>query len=188
MHIFYEPKPRVLAHTTLSAAIPSFSPNIQQILLTAVILDGMIVEESLRVSPGESEANTPPVPGDIPYQKLFPTTGCGFGAAVSNSLLVSRVLHDWPDRDYVKILEDLIPVIAKGNTKLFIIDRVLPEKPREMFLHQEALMQSLGLLMCKERSLGEWKTLFKDADGRLKIERVDMLVNSDLGMLEVVME
>ncbi|EXJ61289.1 uncharacterized protein A1O5_11846 [Cladophialophora psammophila CBS 110553] len=105
-------------------------------------------------------------------------TAYGFGPAVTNSLLVSRVQHDLPDRDCMKILKALILVLDNGKSKLFIVDQVLPDKPGEIFLYQEALMRSLALLMYnmvggKERSLGEWETLFKEADGRWRIERVD---------------
>ncbi|KIW30649.1 uncharacterized protein PV07_06377 [Cladophialophora immunda] len=297
LHMFYEPKPGYVAHTALSAAIPSFSPYIQLTLSLPVMLGGMKVGDSLRVDSGESEASRPEIPVHLAfpqhkdywhtiqqepdgmakfsaamrvvgqaivgpkytqYTQGFDWAGLGEAvvvdmgggnghisvpiarahpnleiivqdletnaepakAAIPDELrgrvtfqaqdffqpqpaglvrspptvyLLSRVLHDWPDGDCVRILQNLVPVMAKGKTKLFVVDRVLPDKPGEIPVHQEALMRSLDLLMYnlvggKERSLQEWKALFKEADARLKIARVEIPLNSDLGMLEVELE
>ncbi|KIX93306.1 uncharacterized protein Z520_10949 [Fonsecaea multimorphosa CBS 102226] len=164
--------------------------------------------QNLEIIIQDLETNAAPAKAAIPTelqdrvtfqaQDFFQPQPSGLVQSPPKAYLLSRVLHDWPDSDCVKILKNLVPVLerggkGKGKTKLFIVDRVLPDRPGEIPLHQEALMRSLDLLMYnivggKERSLEEWKALFEQADQRLKISKVEIPVNSDLAMLEVELE
>ena len=106
--------------------------------------------------------------------------------------LLSRVLHDWHDADCIRILQHLLPATEKG-TKLFIVDRILPDHSGDIFLYQEALIRSMDLFIYtmtrgKERTLKEWDALFKCADSRLNIDRIEIPVGSDLGMIELSMQ
>ncbi|KAM7214387.1 O-methyltransferase domain containing protein [Rhypophila decipiens] len=105
--------------------------------------------------------------------------------------LVSRVLHDWSDEDSVQILQNLIPAMKGLRTKLLVVDRVLPDRPGDMPLHQEAQMRAMDLNMflmfgnAGERSREQWVSLFRTADERLEITSVYTPPGSELSVVQV---
>ncbi|KAM7189209.1 O-methyltransferase domain containing protein [Rhypophila sp. PSN 637] len=105
--------------------------------------------------------------------------------------LVSRVLHDWSDEDSFKILENHIPAMKGLGTKLLVVDRVLPDRPGDIPLHQEAQMRAMALNMflmfgnAGERSRGQWVSRFSTADERLEITIVYTPPGSELSVVQV---
>ncbi|KAK3319407.1 S-adenosyl-L-methionine-dependent methyltransferase [Apodospora peruviana] len=87
---------------------------------------------------------------------------------------LSRVLHDWSDEDAGRIVRQLVPGMRRG-AKLFVVERLLPDRPGEIALHKEAMVRGLDLLMFTffgeacERSYGQWEKLFRSVDKGLKI-------------------
>ncbi|KAL1854924.1 hypothetical protein Daus18300_011244 [Diaporthe australafricana] len=53
--------------------------------------------------------------------------------AAPKAYMLSRVLHDWQDDDCVKILGPLLPAMETHSTKLFVCERVLPDRDDEVF-------------------------------------------------------
>ncbi|KAK3349706.1 O-methyltransferase-domain-containing protein [Lasiosphaeria hispida] len=104
--------------------------------------------------------------------------------------MLSRVLHDWTDEDCVRILAPLLPGLRQG-VRLLVVERVLPDRPGEVSLRQEAVLRTLDLLMFTffgggcERSRGQWELLFAKADGDLKVKSIGVLPESELSILEV---
>ncbi|KAI1370510.1 O-methyltransferase-domain-containing protein [Hypoxylon crocopeplum] len=107
--------------------------------------------------------------------------------------LLSRILHDWQDEDCLKILRNLIPAMAEHGTKLFVMERVVPDHIGDVPNHVEQLIRTQDLLMFTlfgggERSLREWKTLFSRADARLRIAAIRYSLLSPFSCMEVVLE
>ncbi|KAK7751099.1 hypothetical protein SLS62_006928 [Diatrype stigma] len=124
--------------------------------------------------------------------------------------ILSRVLHDWRDGDCVRILRGLIPAMEKkeeqgggsggGGAKLFVYERVLPDRAAaatgkgdaSIPNYMEQLMRTQDLLMFTlfgggERSLADWRALFKAADERLEIAAVRHSPLSPFVSMEVVL-
>jgi len=111
--------------------------------------------------------------------------------------LLSRILHDWPDAECLLILWHLVTIMKASPTKavkILLMERVLPNHPGEIPLHEEAQIRALDLLMFTtfgaacERSRGEWQALLKRADERLVLQKVTRLEGSELSILEVGLE
>ncbi|KAI7783826.1 hypothetical protein LA080_011299 [Diaporthe eres] len=97
--------------------------------------------------------------------------------------LLSRVLHDWQDDDCIKILRNLLPAMETHGTKLLVCERMLPDRPGEIYNHIEQLLRTRDMIMFTlygggERSLRDWVELFRKADARLKLESVKQPLNS----------
>ena len=112
-------------------------------------------------------------------------------ASAPAAYLLSRVLHDWPDADCLRILAHLLPAMRDHGARLFVVDRVLPDRPGEVPRQHEAQLRALDLLMLTlygagcERSRSQWEQLFRDADPALKVKRLEGLPGSELSVLEV---
>ncbi|GIZ49855.1 hypothetical protein CKM354_001287300 [Cercospora kikuchii] len=101
--------------------------------------------------------------------------------------LLRMILHDWPDNDCVKILEQLSSSMETGG-RIIIMDMVLP-RPGSIPLEQEAGLRQKDLVMkqnfnAKERELEEWESLMTRSG--LRIEAVKIPAGSQLSVLEVV--
>lgn len=85
------------------------------------------------------------------------------------------IFHNWSDKYCVKILQALIPALRPG-AKVIISEAVMPgpgSVPRSM----ETMIRGFDLVMssiqnARERELGDWKDLFKKADGRFKFKGI----------------
>ncbi|KAK3332383.1 O-methyltransferase-domain-containing protein [Cercophora scortea] len=104
--------------------------------------------------------------------------------------LLSRILHDWSDEDALRILANLVPAMRKCGTKLFVVERVLPDRCGDIPLYQETQLRALDLLMYTtfgggcERSAEEWERLLRRADEGLGIVGIRTRVGSELAMME----
>ncbi|ORY18123.1 cercosporin toxin biosynthesis protein [Clohesyomyces aquaticus] len=83
--------------------------------------------------------------------------------------LLRYVLHDWPDKYCIRVLQKLIPAMTKG-AKVVIQDHLLPE-PGTLPMLQEMQIRSMDAIMLslfnsRERELSDWKKLFQQADER----------------------
>lgn len=81
------------------------------------------------------------------------------------------ILHNNSDKYALKILRSLIPALKKG-AKVLINDHCLPE-PGQENLWDEKIIRTMDLVMltllnAQERSEGEFKELFGEADKRFK--------------------
>jgi 6-hydroxytryprostatin B O-methyltransferase len=110
---------------------------------------------------------------------------------VPKAYLLSRVLHDWPDEDCVRILTQLLPSLKRG-TKLFLVERVVPSRPGEVPLHQEAQHRVLDLMMYSilggcERSRDEWQRLLHMVDEKLGLREIQVMPGSELSAMVIDM-
>ncbi|KAF2261333.1 O-methyltransferase [Lojkania enalia] len=108
------------------------------------------------------------------------------------AFFLRHVFHNWNDDDAVTIARALVPALeaAAPETPLIISERVLPCLGDEVPLHEERAMRQMDMMMmvglgAKERTLAEWKALFRAADERLEVKKVHGQAAS--GILEVVL-
>lgn len=113
------------------------------------------------------------------------------------------ILHNWPDKYAVRILQSLIPALKVG-AKIIVYDEVLPPHgvlPEEMDLalafvisfplvpktdrRRQLDINMMTLQNAKLRSAEEWKQLFEQADSRFKFGGITIPPGSALGFVEV---
>ncbi|KAH7313595.1 S-adenosyl-L-methionine-dependent methyltransferase [Stachybotrys elegans] len=92
--------------------------------------------------------------------------------------MIKLILHDWPDAESIKILRGLIPALRPGSKVLFV-DYVgkqgnaaeLPRSIQQMGTATD--MRMMALFNAEERPVEAWKEIFRKADERFEIQRVD---------------
>lgn len=107
--------------------------------------------------------------------------------------MLSRILHDWPDEDCVKIIRPLLPEMEHYGTKLWLCERVLPDEQGQISRHMETQLRMGDLTMfrlygAKERTLHQWKNLVAKADLRLRVQSLKQLLDTQWSFFEVVLE
>ncbi|KAF2842144.1 S-adenosyl-L-methionine-dependent methyltransferase [Patellaria atrata CBS 101060] len=91
--------------------------------------------------------------------------------------LLRCILHDYPDKYAIKIVENLLPALKKKNgTRMVIYERIVP-LPGAVSVLQERLVRAQDIQMwscfnSKERELEEWKELVAKVDPGLKLTKV----------------
>ncbi|CAK8540732.1 unnamed protein product [Lathyrus sativus] len=88
----------------------------------------------------------------------------------ADAVLLKFILHDWTDKDCIKILKKCKEAITSDEKrgKVIIIEVVINEKKDENQITQLKLQMEIGLacLNGKERNEEEWKNLFVEAGFR----------------------
>lgn len=110
--------------------------------------------------------------------------------------MIKLILHDWPDRESVKILQALRPSLKTG-ARIVFIDYVgkqetvaskdaepLPRSIKQMGTATDIRMMSL--FNAEERPVDAWKAIFKEADERFDIVRVEANPLTFMVIMEVV--
>jgi hypothetical protein len=115
------------------------------------------------------------------------------GGRVPKVYTLFRVLQDWGDDDAVRILKPLVPAMEKFGTKIWIMNRILPDELETMPRHSERLLRNLDLVVFTlsgggERSASHLTRILKRADERLAIKKSCMPLNSLFSFIEVVLE
>lgn len=103
--------------------------------------------------------------------------------------LLRLILHEWPDEDAVKILQNIAPRMAP-NTRILINDSVVPP-PGTMSPLQEKYIRNSDMIMMSmfnalERTLEDWQCLIEKADPQLKMINVTTLDGGTLSLIEVM--
>lgn len=89
--------------------------------------------------------------------------------------LLRRILHDWPSDKTLEIFRNLVPSMPAGS-RLVVNDAVVPESNDEPYLAKvtrAADLQMMVALNARERTLGEWQAIAREATGgELEFESV----------------
>lgn len=101
--------------------------------------------------------------------------------------LLRMIIHDWPDKEAVKILGHLRTALRKPGARIVIMDTVLPQ-PGSIPLMQERQLRVRDLTMiqvfnAKEREIEDWHALAR-ATG-LRVARVEQPPGSAMGVLQL---
>ncbi|KAL1605439.1 hypothetical protein SLS60_004989 [Paraconiothyrium brasiliense] len=106
--------------------------------------------------------------------------------------LLKLILHDWPDAESIKILQQLRPVLKPGAKILFIDymgkqGEVDPNLPRSITQFGTSTdLRMMALFNARERSLEAWKGIVGKADERFEIVRVEANPLTYMVVMEVV--
>jgi hypothetical protein len=100
------------------------------------------------------------------------------------------ILHDWPTKYCVKILQALKPAL-KHKARIVLMEAMVPE-PGVLSPYQERSIVNYDLVMkmlfnARERSEDDWRRLIAEADedGRFKVIEVLRPIGSQLGFLVI---
>ncbi|KAF1733900.1 O-methyltransferase bik3 [Beauveria bassiana] len=108
--------------------------------------------------------------------------------------LIKLILHDWPDEECVKILRGLVPAMRPG-TRVFFLDFVgkqeselgQPPMPRSIQQMGTATdLRMMALFNAEERPAEAWRGIFKAADERFDIVRLEANPLSFFVVIEAV--
>lgn len=104
--------------------------------------------------------------------------------------LLRMILHDWPKKEAVKILQNILPAL-KDSSRIIIMDTVLPQ-PGSIPSAQERLLRARDMTMLEafnslERDLEDWKELLHSVDERLTLKNVVQPVGSVMSVLEITL-
>lgn len=106
--------------------------------------------------------------------------------------MLKWVLHDWPDAESVKILQALRPALKPG-ARIIFIDYVGKQEPSDEELPRSIQgfgtatdLRMMALFNAKERPVEAWKDIFKQADERFDVVRVEADPLSFMCVLEAV--
>ncbi|KAK4172414.1 6-hydroxytryprostatin B O-methyltransferase [Triangularia setosa] len=106
------------------------------------------------------------------------------------------ILHNWADKYCVAILRAHVPALRPG-ARLIIMDTCMPEPGEDslgtvpVWVERDLRAEDLNMATifnARERTLGEWKALFAQADAGFKLEGVTKPKGSALTIMEVVWE
>lgn len=105
---------------------------------------------------------------------------------------LKHILHDWADPISIKILQQLLPAMIPGKSRIIIMDGVVPEYGEVptaiMRLHTCMDLQMMMSLNAKERTEKDWKELVQSADQRLRVVACVVPFGSAHGVIEVVLD
>jgi hypothetical protein len=106
--------------------------------------------------------------------------------------MLKWILHDWPDVESLAILRALIPALKPGARVVFI-DYVGNHESSDVELPRSVQgfgtatdLRMMALFNAKERPVQAWKEIFKQADERFDVVRVDADPMSFMCVLEAV--
>ncbi|KAL8705272.1 MAG: hypothetical protein Q9201_001603 [Fulgogasparrea decipioides] len=96
------------------------------------------------------------------------------------------ILHDWPDKYCVKILQALIPAMKKG-AKVLINDVCVPQ-PGQLGIGADRALRLMDISMkafnnARERDPEVWKSLFEKADGRFRLVDINIPKESNMAII-----
>lgn len=98
------------------------------------------------------------------------------------AFFLRQVLHNYNDADSIRIIRALVPALEVSGehdrlTPVLVNDVILPERGDEATRFEEHLVRQTDVAMmvilgAKQRSRRDWERLFKEADPRFEIVRV----------------
>lgn len=173
------------------------SGHIEAILLPNIPSDINFIIQDLPSNEGPAKAliDQPLAHGRITFQAhdFFKPQPADFNFGQPAVYMLSRVLLDWQDEDCVRILRNLLPAMKSYGTKLWVCEGIVPDGIGQIPNYIEMQIRGLDLLMftlfgASERTVEQWKTLFRKADERLRVVNIKQPLNSFLSFFEVILD
>ncbi|KAL6694171.1 O-methyltransferase domain-containing protein [Trichoderma pleuroticola] len=141
----------------------------------------------------EAMASAPKLAGRISFQVHDFFTPQPVSAS---AYMLRNILHDWPDKYVVKILQQLVPALTPG-ARIALFDIImLPDHdekgqrpPLPVRKMQGAFdMEMLVLFNAKERTAEDWTAVVKMADDRFRVNAIKMIPGASVGLIDVVFD
>ncbi|KAL8982616.1 MAG: hypothetical protein Q9205_002924 [Flavoplaca limonia] len=112
----------------------------------------------------------------------------------ASAYLIRQCTHNWADHDVVRMFKAVVPGLegSDAGTPLLINDMILPEPGEDVegkggrMWEKERRQADMVMLMCfgaKQRTVGEFKALLREADERYVVRRIHE--KGALGLIEV---
>ncbi len=111
--------------------------------------------------------------------------------------LIKSVLHDWPDKYAVQIIQNLVPVLKPGSHVL-IFDIVVPPEytadgaPTIPLTARKTIaavdLQMLVAFNSRERMVEDWAAVLGQSDPKFALKGVHVIPGVPLGILDFVYE
>ncbi|KAL1863348.1 hypothetical protein Plec18170_000182 [Paecilomyces lecythidis] len=107
----------------------------------------------------------------------------------ADAYILRLICHDWPDEASSQILRQLVPAMRDG-ARILLIEAVMLEpncvsEPERRFYSTTALHMAVAY-NGKERTEAEWENIVRNADARLKLNRILTPRRSHCSVIEVV--
>lgn len=110
---------------------------------------------------------------------------------------LKMILHDWPNKDACSILRNLVPSLKYG-ARILLCENVVPPAldehgNRTMPVMAQRMLSAADLQMLTafnsmERTLDEWKALFREADENLEVRSVFTIPGAFQSIIELVLK
>ncbi|KAF2494859.1 O-methyltransferase [Lophium mytilinum] len=99
---------------------------------------------------------------------------------------IRRCLHDWSDRDCVRILKVIARAMEPGKSRLLIAEICLPEEKADM----EAVLYDMTMMTLngRERTKSDWMKILDGAEFDLKTVTVHTTAGSNYGVVEAYLK
>ncbi|KLJ05406.1 hypothetical protein EMPG_11125 [Blastomyces silverae] len=107
--------------------------------------------------------------------------------------IIKLILHDWPDQEAARILRALVPALKPG-ARVLLIEYIgkhdntegpaLPRSIQQMGTATDVRM--MALFNAKERAVDAWKDIFRAADERFDVVRVNANPETFFAVVEAV--
>ncbi|KAL9038992.1 MAG: hypothetical protein Q9214_005058 [Letrouitia sp. 1 TL-2023] len=147
---------------------------------------GFVVQDLPGTVPKSSEN----VPKDISGRIRFAAHDCFESQPQTADVFLFRMIfHNWSDEHAVKILKATVPGLKRGS-RVVINDYLVPE-PKTVPLLKERTIREMDMIMLtlfnsRDREMGDWIKLFREADERYQDVKAWVPEGSSLAIIEAV--
>lgn len=102
----------------------------------------------------------------------------------ARAYLLKMILHDWPDKEALQILKNIVPAMNRDHSRILIAEQILPTGKEVPML--VAGLDTIVMLAyaAVERTENQWSRLLAEAG--LKISRFWALKTGD-GIIEAML-
>lgn len=104
----------------------------------------------------------------------------------ADAYILKYVIHDWDDEQSVAILSNCRQAMH-GNSKILLIERVMPERMEATPIHRRIAMADMNMLAMpggQERTEQEYRTLLAAAG--LSLQRIVSLPGTEISVIEAL--
>jgi hypothetical protein len=141
--------------------------------------------------PALEEGFNTAVPDDLKSRVTFQSHDFFTPQPIKNAdvYLFRFILHDWPDKYAIRILQNTVPALKNGAR--MIVAEMVQSPPGTAPAWKERFgtsldMQMMAVLNSKERTQEDWEELFKKADPRFSVRNFVTPTGASSTFIEVV--
>lgn len=117
------------------------------------------------------------------------------GGKEADLYFLKHILHDWPEKYAVKILQGLVPALRKPGARILLCDSLIPPLEEAGHLPKVAQkgmamadMQMMMMFNAQERTPDIYARVVAKADPRLKIKNMISIPGALMSLIELALE